>query len=246
MTVPLWLQASKLYRESLAVGMELNCELFDTRFLRDNFFISSLSDFKEVMQCIDYWGVDCWPDGVYSFIANNIPCVLKWRSTTEMSVAKHSDINEEMLNDFNARKACELGCINWLVFFFNLCDSDPKQLEWCNISASAGHLSCLEYAHTKGCPWSEYTCELAARGDHLACLEFCHTNGCPWDEKTCKTAARNGRLSCLEYALSNNCPCDFDYCCYESQRNSIYGNSDCLKCLYRHGANSNGRWRYWS
>jgi len=81
-------------------------------------------------------------------------------------------------------------------------------------AARKGHLECLVYAYTNGCPWDERTCELAARNGHLDCLEYAHTNGCKWDAWTCMLAAENGHLKCLQYAHDNGCPRDEYTCAY--------------------------------
>jgi hypothetical protein len=72
-------------------------------------------------------------------------------------------------------------------------------------AAKNGHLECLVYAHTNGCPWDELTCAKAAENGHLECLVYAHENGCPWDKWTCTYAADNGHLECLMYAEENGC-----------------------------------------
>ena len=53
---------------------------------------------------------------------------------------------------------------------------------------------------------NEDTCCNAALNGHLKCLVFARTNGCPWDATTCHSAVFGGHLRCLQYALKNNCP----------------------------------------
>ena len=70
--VPLWLQCSDLYRNTLSVGLNLYYELFtNSPHIRENPDICSLSDFVSVMLCVDYWGVDysSWPASIYMFAA---------------------------------------------------------------------------------------------------------------------------------------------------------------------------------
>ncbi len=47
----------------------------------------------------------------------------------------------------------------------------------------------LQWAHSQGCPWDEWTCAYAAREGHLEVLQWAQSHGCPWDEKTCANAA---------------------------------------------------------
>ena len=57
--VPLWLQCSDLYRNTLSMGLNLHCDLFtNSPHIRENSDIYSVSDFVSVMLCVDYWGVD--------------------------------------------------------------------------------------------------------------------------------------------------------------------------------------------
>ena len=61
----------------------------------------------------------------------------------------------------------------------HLC-GEPLDLKDLLLEAAVnGHLECLKYVHTKGCPWDEETCRVAARGGHLECLKYLHENGCP-------------------------------------------------------------------
>ena len=66
----------------------------------------------------------------------------------------------------------------------------------CAGTVENGHLDCLKWARTKGCPWNEETCRNAAMGGHLDLLKWARRNGCPWNEGTCTSAAKNVILFC--------------------------------------------------
>ena len=121
--IPLWLQSSEVYEESLKMGMEISLGSFteNSRFIRENSDIDSFSDFEDVMVCIDYWGVRVWPDSVYTFIMLNTADVLQWCEASAMSVAQSLDLNDQLLLGMKAEnnfmnKVCEVGSIGWLTF----------------------------------------------------------------------------------------------------------------------------------
>jgi hypothetical protein len=211
--IPNWLQLSELYKESLNMGVEICRDSFseESRFIRENSDIASMSDFEEVMQCIDYWGVEFWPDSAYSFIWSNTADVLKWRNASAMSVAQSLDLSDMFLlcmvkSDGNLfmKEVCKAGSIGWLKYGLREFE-DLKLQELCCEAAAGGHLSCLKYAHENGCSWGSYTCSFAAAGGHLSCLKYAHENGCSWGSYTCLKAAAGGHLSCLKYAHENGC-----------------------------------------
>lgn len=47
-------------------------------YIRKTADISRFSDFEEVVGCIDYCGVDSWPDSLYEYVHNHISAVKKW------------------------------------------------------------------------------------------------------------------------------------------------------------------------
>jgi hypothetical protein len=110
--------------------------------------------------------------------------------------------------------------------------SDP--VHWddtCRYAALNGHLECLKYLHTNGCPWNSNTCEAASFNGHLDCLIYAFENGCPWNSTTCEAAAINGHLDCLKYAHENGCKWNINT--YEAA--VLNNNIECM--LYM---NSNG------
>jgi hypothetical protein len=74
-----------------------------------------------------------------------------------------------------------------------------KHVTW--MAAMYGHLDCLIYAHTHGCPWNSDILYEAARHGHLACLQYAHEQGCPWSHGLAAVAAANGHDACLAYIL---------------------------------------------
>lgn len=93
-----------------------------------------------------------------------------------------------------------------------------------------GHIECLEYAHTNGCPWDANTCKIAAYNGHIKCLTYAHANGCPWDQQTLINAVTNGHIECLRYAYENGCPREsIDLC----DNAALYGRLECLKYLHQ-------------
>ena len=75
--------------------------------------------------------------------------------------------------------------------------------ETCAKAAIFGHLDVLQFARSRGCPWSEFTCCSAAENGQLACLEWLHENGCPWDYRTLKYASERGQFDCVKYYCEN-------------------------------------------
>lgn len=49
----------------------------------------------------------------------------------------------------------------------------------CDIAAASGHLSCLQYAHEMGYPWSHMTVRIAADSGHIVCLKYALDHGAP-------------------------------------------------------------------
>lgn len=208
--IPGWLQSSDLYENASTAGLSLQREAFtSSEYMRPTTDIFKMTEFIEVMKCIDYWGVYCWPDSVYNFITGHIDDVKAWRNACEFGVCQHLDISDAILDIISnigshfLQQVGELGSLGWLKFGYS------KGLHWTRgSSAFGGHLCCLEYAINHGCPWNVLTCANAAGGGHLSCLRYAHENGCPWNESTCAAAAYHGHLSCLEYADMHHCPWD--------------------------------------
>ena len=233
--VPLWLQASDLYKTMLRSGMELHADSFEPRFLRDNLEITSFRDFEEVVGCVDYWGVYDWPSSLHTFIENNVDFVLGWRSASGLGISGTLEFSDACLKilkgDKNTccEKMAEVGSLMWLQYFHS------QNYSWnektCTYAAYKGHLNCLQYAHEHGCPWNEDTCYYAASEGHLACLQYAHENGCPWNEGTCSCAAESGHLACLQYVHENGCPWDEEACSHAAW----HGHLSCLQYAHENG-----------
>lgn len=78
----------------------------------------------------------------------------------------------------------------------------------CSSAAGKGHLECLKYLRSQGCPWDETTCIAAASGGHLECLKFAResdpTSPCPWSKRVFDAAVAHP--ACLQYLIDNGCP----------------------------------------
>lgn len=261
--IPLWLQASEFYRNSNDLGLNLSLgafsELTSAALFRDNYNISNINDFAEVMHCVDFWGVDEWPESVFDFIIRNVAEVKLWRNDCPLGIAMHFDISDDILDILKNSDFMELTCaygrLSWLAYAYR------SKCVWggrCTSSAAlGGHLGCLKFAHEHGCPWNgrtcanaarssldclkyahengcfwgKFTCVAAVRGDMLSCLKYSHENGCPWDEEVCITAASFGYLDCLKYAISKGCPCN-EYVLYSALSN---GHLSCLIYVHENG-----------
>ncbi|AGO83457.1 hypothetical protein psal_cds_58 [Pandoravirus salinus] len=51
----------------------------------------------------------------------------------------------------------------------------------CSAAAAHGHLDCLVFLHSRGCPWDAWTIAAAECGGHEACAAYARTHGCPED-----------------------------------------------------------------
>ncbi|AVK74485.1 Ankyrin repeat domain containing protein [Pandoravirus quercus] len=51
----------------------------------------------------------------------------------------------------------------------------------CSAAAAHGHLDCLVFLHSHGCPWDAWTIAAAECGDHEACAAYARVHGCPED-----------------------------------------------------------------
>lgn len=79
---------------------------------------------------------------------------------------------------------------------------------WCEMAARASHLSCLQWARSRGCPWNSLTCVAAATNGDMRTLCWAHTAGCNIEHSdVTEAAARRGHVDCFEYALANGAPC---------------------------------------
>ena len=91
---------------------------------------------------------------------------------------------------------------------WGLVTGDSRSDDACTRAARRGHLACMAYAHSEGCPWNAFTSAAAATGGHLACLMYAHEQRCPWHNLTPFQAAAGGHLACLIYAHEHGCPWD--------------------------------------
>lgn len=83
----------------------------------------------------------------------------------------------------------------------------------CTWAAEAGRVDLLEWARTRGWPWSAETCAYAALNGHLDALQWARENGCAWDSRTCGAAAQKGHLAVLQWAWERNAPWDRVWSC---------------------------------
>lgn len=81
-------------------------------------------------------------------------------------------------------------------------------------AAEHGHTHIVQYAYEKigVLRNSEHTRRAALNG-HLACLVYAHSNGCPCNWETVEAAVRNNHVECLRYLLLNGCHPRSDACC---------------------------------
>jgi hypothetical protein len=54
--------------------------------------------------------------------------------------------------------------------------------------------------------WDEATCSAAARNGHIDCLVFARSRGCPWDGWALIAAHDYDQVACADYAHANGCP----------------------------------------
>ncbi|CAB9497331.1 ankyrin containing protein (ISS) [Seminavis robusta] len=109
----------------------------------------------------------------------------------------------------------------------------PDHDDVCNVIASVGSISVLQWAHEQGFPWDDIICMFAAEGGHLETLKWLHKNGCEWDECTCFGAAIYGHLETLKWAHENGCPSwDAETCSAAAGE----GHFEVLKWLHENGA----------
>lgn len=141
--VPLWLQDSDLFKNSLSMGLSLHSGLFPHECIRECPTINDFSDFVSVLKCVDYWGVEIWPNDIYVFIALHPAEVKVWRDANGSAIANHLDLCDRLLDILlSGDAACK----------FDL------------VTASLGSIGWLKYWRSSGRSWSEEVCNSAAEG----------------------------------------------------------------------------------
>jgi hypothetical protein len=102
----------------------------------------------------------------------------------------------------------------------------------CTAAAMKGNLEMLQWLHSTGCPWDERTCgAAAAESGNLEMLQWLHSAGCLWNEETCKAAAWKGNLEMLQWLRSAGCPWDESICLAAAKS----GNLEILQWAIDHG-----------
>ena len=234
--------------------------------------ISSLEEFYNFLEIMQYWGFFELPDFIYIYVLNNqhlinniqLNLYPKKNIFFDNKLLSFGDILKLILkNDKNdiLNLICIIGYLDCLIKLHkNGCKWNVKT---CGFAAQFGHLDCLIYAHKNGCKWNGCECAFAAHFGHLDCLIYAHKNGCSWNSDTCKHAVQNGHYDCLKYAHDNGCSWNSDTCSYAVQnghygcleyahKNGCHWNSKTCEYAYNHGefyclkyANENGcEWNY--
>ena len=87
--MPIWLRKSDLARQTAELGLDLDPDLFRKGLILANPNILTDVDFVNVMICMDYWGVDEWPDEVYEYIIGHVAAAKTWRDEFGCGIAQH-------------------------------------------------------------------------------------------------------------------------------------------------------------
>ena len=82
----------------------------------------------------------------------------------------------------------------------------------CERAAEKGNLDIIEWARSKGCPWSSDTCGYAAKDGNLELLKWLWARRCPWSATTCFYAAKFGHFELLKWAREHGCELGADAC----------------------------------
>ncbi|AGO84340.1 Ankyrin repeat domain containing protein [Pandoravirus salinus] len=114
-------------------------------------------------------------------------------------------------NGFFASRAATAGHLSLLQW------ARTRGIPWkcsitCSCAAAHGHLSVLEWLRTEGCPWNRWTCSWAAEKGQLEVLQWARAQDCPWNGDTCQFAAGEGHLRVLQWAVANGCTWEADAC----------------------------------
>jgi len=99
-------------------------------------------------------------------------------------------------------------------------------------AARRGDLHCLQYLHSRGCPWDPAACTEAAARGHIDCLLYAREQGCPWHQRdVCRAAAESGSLECLQLAFHRRFYDDLNLCRLAAASGSL----QCLQFLHERG-----------
>jgi len=87
-------------------------------------------------------------------------------------------------------------------------DIDNKLL---SAAAQNGSMKMVRWLRDEwGLEWAPQVCEMAATGGHLSLLQYLRSEGCEWDSDTTYQAAIKGHLSVLQWAVENDCPLKYE------------------------------------
>ncbi len=105
-------------------------------------------------------------------------------------------------------------------------DSNPQDI--CEVAAARGHLNVLQWARSRGYPWTKRVFAKAAKYGHLHVLKWAHASGCPPNnKKLCEIATMRGDREILAWAQSVGYSWHSDMCAIAAAE----GNLELLKWL---------------
>lgn len=170
------------------------------KFLRKNARVAELTDFIEVMSCIDHWRVHDWTrlSQIWRFVSRDIAAVREWRDGRGSSLAIAQDVNfcDEILESLTRGcdvmfVSCRLGSVAWLKYAVGCGISvhvqDNKGLTGLHHASGRGRLDVMRVllhlgsevnfdADTSGFT-SKCPVHMAAKNGHLAAVKLLHENG---------------------------------------------------------------------
>ncbi len=183
----------------------------DSILLKMDESVNDQPQLAHLLKTLQFWIVDELPMTIVDFIAKiNFDDTSLLLQPYESTLPYVSSLLKIFSADLEDRWAVALRCDCLVcVKYFLECNLHLRWDYSCSTAAEAGSIKCLQYLHSRGCPWNADTCLLAAKNGHLECLQYLHQQGCPWDEGTTFASATAGHTNCLTFALENNCPCDY-------------------------------------
>lgn len=215
----------------------------DQKYLLENIDINTIDDLEKILEAFRYWGVQTMPWSIYDFMVDNqnsdyrnmLLNLWDYKYIQELTIVANYK-NKKIIT-----KICKFGLLDMLKWFhtkyiINKCDTISEEYRktiWTKdiamIVAFKGHLGCLEFLHSNGCPWDERACEQAAKKNRLDCLKYLHDSGCPWNENTVNQALKTNDLRILKYLCDNNCPTNSDNFNFALK----LGNMNACSCLHK-------------
>ena len=190
--VPEYLRDSVFYGTLRENASNDSQEVFDipaSNLKLDHDDITTLEDYKHMIATLLFWDSPALPDALISFAVDysgQISDLFDEEAAKLEQLGKLKAVLYDSQDELDrARVAASVGSIDILKHL--LCSRNRETREYtklniCDAAAAGGHLDCLQYAHSNGCPCdTTWTCYNAAAGGHLECLQYAHSNGCPWE-----------------------------------------------------------------